>query len=52
MRLISSQDLLQRLEAEAQKYKGSKDPTEMGIWAGLSRAITEVVLSPTEGRKE
>lgn len=51
MRLIDSGDLLRRLEAEAQKHKGSKDPTEMGLWAGLERAMTEVVLSPTEGRK-
>ena len=51
MRLINAEDLFRRLEAEAQKHKGSKDPTEMGLWAGLERAMTEVVLSPTEGRK-
>ena len=52
MRLISADDLLHRLRAEAEKYKNGKGPTDMAIWAGLQRAITEVVLSPTEGRKK
>lgn len=51
MRLISSEDLMDRLTKVRDKYKGSDDLVDQAICVGLERALTEVVLSPTEGRK-
>ena len=51
MRLISERDLLRRLEALRDKYNDSGEPMDHVVAVGLDRAITEVVLSPTEGRK-
>lgn len=51
MRLISSENLLRRLTEARDKYKESDDLIDKAISVGLDRALTEVVLSPTEGRK-
>lgn len=51
VRLISSEDLMDRLTKARDKYKGSDDLIDQAICVGLERALTEVVLSPTEGRK-
>ena len=51
MRLINSEDLLRRLTEARDKYKGSDDIIDQAICVGLERALTEVVLSPTEGSK-
>ena len=51
VRLISSEDLLRRLTEARDKYKDSDDLIDKAISVGLDRALTEVVLSPTEGRK-
>ena len=51
MRLISAEDLFRKLTEARDKYKDSDDAIDQAIAVGLDRAITEVVLSPTEGRK-
>lgn len=51
LRLISSEDLLHRLTEVRDKFKDSDDIIDKAIAVGLDRALTEVVLSPTEGRK-
>lgn len=51
MRLISAEDLFRKLTEVRDKYKDSDDILDRAIAVGLDRAITEVVLSPTEGRK-
>ena len=51
MRLIDASDLFNRLQKEYDKYKDSDDLIEQAIKAGIGRALTEIVLSPTEGRK-
>lgn len=51
MRLISAHDLLLKLEEARNSYRGSDDIVDRAIAVGLDRAMTEVVLAPTEGRK-
>ena len=51
MRLISSEDLIRRLTEARDKYNDSDDIIDKAIAVGLDRALTEIVLSPTEGRK-
>lgn len=51
LRLINSEDLLHRLTEVRDKYKDSDDIIDKAIAVGLDRALTEIVLSPTEGRK-
>lgn len=53
MRLISEQDVLDRLQEAIDRYNGSEedDIVSQAILAGLERAKIEVLLSPTEGRK-
>lgn len=52
VRLISAEDLFRKLTEARDKYKDSDDVIDQAIAVGLDRAITEVVLSPTEGRKQ
>lgn len=51
MRLISSEDLYKRLTELRERYKNSNEMVDRAIVIGLERAITEVVLSPTEAIK-
>ncbi len=51
MRLISSEDLYKRLTELRERYKNSDEMVDRAIVVGLERAITEVVLSPTEAIK-
>lgn len=51
MRLISSEDLYKRLTELRERYKNSNEMVDRAIVVGLERAITEVVLSPTEAIK-
>ena len=51
MRLISSEDLYKRLTELRERYKTSDEMVDRAIVVGLERAITEVVLSPTEAIK-
>lgn len=51
MRLISSEDLYKRLTELRERYKNSNEMIDRAIVIGLERAITEVVLSPTEAIK-
>ena len=51
MRLISAEDLFRKLTEARDRYEGSDNVIDHAIAVGLDKAITEVVLSPTEGRK-
>lgn len=51
MRLISAEDLFRKLQELRDWYQKSDDIIDRSIAVGLDRAITEVVLAPTEGRK-
>ena len=51
MRLISAEVLLRKLTETRDKYKDSDDIIDRAIAVGLDRALTEIVLAPTEGRK-
>lgn len=51
MRLISAEDLFRKLQVIRDQYQVSDDIIDQSIAVGLDRAITEVVLAPTEGRK-
>ena len=51
MKLISSEDLYKRLTELRERYKNSNEMVDRAIVIGLERAITEVVLSPTEAIK-
>ena len=50
MRLISEQEVLDRIRAAIAEHT-EDDLISQATRAGLERAITEVVLSKTEGRK-
>lgn len=51
MRLISAEDLFRKLTETRDKYNDSNDILDRAIAVGLDRALTEIVLAPTEGRK-
>ena len=48
MRLIDPVDLVERLKAAKERYQNSDEIVDRAIVVGLERAITEVILSPTE----
>lgn len=51
MRLVSEADVLRRIREDLKRYEGSEDILDKSVAAGLSIAISDVLLSPTEGRK-